>query len=80
VLFHGAGTDAEFRSDFFIAAALNQQVKNLLVAAGDFDLIQVQHVFCLFFLLECRRVSLKHVFRQSFAAMINRSNQRKHST
>jgi hypothetical protein len=43
VLFNGAGTDAEFRSDLFIAAALNQQVKNLLVAAGDFDLIEVQH-------------------------------------
>jgi hypothetical protein len=45
VLFNGAGTDAEFRSDLFIAAALNQQVKNLLVAAGNFDLIEVQHFF-----------------------------------
>jgi hypothetical protein len=55
VLFHSARADAEFRSDFFITAALNQQAKNLLVAAGDFDLIEVQHFFFLFFLLECQR-------------------------
>src|SRR5436305_13450361 len=43
VLLHGAWTDAKFRCDFFIAAALHQKVENLLVAPGDFDLIEVQH-------------------------------------
>jgi hypothetical protein len=43
VLLNRSWADAEFRRDFFIAAALNQQMKNLLVAAGDFNLIQVQH-------------------------------------
>jgi hypothetical protein len=43
VLLDRSWADAEFRRDFFIAAALNQQMKNLLVAACDFNLIQVQH-------------------------------------
>jgi hypothetical protein len=43
VLLHGAWADAEFGGDLFIAAALHQQLQNLLVTAGDFDLIQVQH-------------------------------------
>jgi len=43
VLLHSARTDAEFGSDFFITAALHQEMENLLVAAGDFNLIEVQH-------------------------------------
>jgi hypothetical protein len=43
VLLHGARADAEFGCDLFIAAALYQQLKNLLVATSDFDLVQVQH-------------------------------------
>jgi hypothetical protein len=45
MLFDGARADAQFRRDFFIAAALNQQVENLPVAARDFDLIYIQHFF-----------------------------------
>jgi hypothetical protein len=43
VLLYGAGANVEFDCDLFIAASLHQQLKNLLVAAGDFDLIEVQH-------------------------------------
>jgi hypothetical protein len=43
VLLYGARADAQFRCDLFIAAALNQQLKNLLVAARNFDLIEVKH-------------------------------------
>lgn len=54
VLLDGAWADAEFGCDLFVAAALDQQLQNLLVAARDFDLIEVQHFVCLFFLLEYR--------------------------
>jgi hypothetical protein len=43
VLLHSAWADAEFGCDLFIAAALDEQLKNLLIAAGNFDLIEVQH-------------------------------------
>jgi hypothetical protein len=45
VLLHRTWTDAEFRCDLFIAAALDKQSKNLLVSARNFDLIEVQHFF-----------------------------------
>jgi hypothetical protein len=40
VLLDGAWADAEFSSDFFVAAARDQQFQNVLIAAGDFDLIE----------------------------------------
>ena len=43
VLFNGSRADAEFGRYFFVAAALNQQLQDLLVTAGNFDLVQVQH-------------------------------------
>jgi hypothetical protein len=43
VLFHSAGTDIEFCADFFIAAALHQQFQDLLIAARDFDVLEIQH-------------------------------------
>jgi len=45
VLFHGAGADREFGGDFFVAAPLHQPIEHLLVTAGNFDLIEVQHGF-----------------------------------
>src|SRR6266568_5241813 len=70
VLLHGAWADVEFRRDFLIAAALHQQLQNVLIAARNLDLFQVQHAWLLY-----RSVCLmlpnhhqgKHVFRQSFA-------------
>jgi hypothetical protein len=44
VLLNGARADAQFGCDFFITAALDKQPENLLVAASNFDLIEVQHV------------------------------------
>ena len=43
VLLNGSRADAEFGRYFFVAAALNQQLQDLLVTAGNFDLVQVQH-------------------------------------
>jgi hypothetical protein len=43
VLLNRSWTDAKLGSDLFIAAALYKQSKNLLVAARNFDLIEVQH-------------------------------------
>lgn len=37
VLFHSARADAEFGGDFFVAAACNQQLQDVLIAASDFD-------------------------------------------
>jgi hypothetical protein len=79
VLLNRSRTDAELGSDLFIAAALDKQSKNLLVAAGNFDLIEVQH-FLPFFLLKCRRLLQKHVLRQSFAIMSNPLSGNKCST
>jgi len=47
VLLNGAGTDFEFGGDVLVAAALDKQLQNLLVAAGNFDLIEINHG-CLF--------------------------------
>jgi hypothetical protein len=47
VLFHRAGADIEFRADFFIAAALHQQLQYLLIAARDFDVVEIKHNDCL---------------------------------
>jgi hypothetical protein len=41
VLLHCARADAQFGCDLFVAAALDKQSKNLLVAARNFDLIEV---------------------------------------
>jgi hypothetical protein len=43
VLLDGARADFEFGGDFFVAASGDQQLENLLVAAGDFDLFQIDH-------------------------------------
>jgi hypothetical protein len=39
VLFHGAGADVEFLGDLLIAAALHEQIENLLIARSDVDFI-----------------------------------------
>jgi hypothetical protein len=44
VLLDGAGADLQFRRDVFVAAPLDQQLQHLLIAAGDFDLLQIDHV------------------------------------
>ena len=70
VLLHGAWADVEFRRDFFIAAALQQQFQNVLIAARILDLFQVQHALLLSRSI-CPMVRKhhkgKHVFRQTFA-------------
>jgi hypothetical protein len=43
VLLHGAGADVELTGDFFVAAALNQQVQHLLVARRNFYGFPVDH-------------------------------------
>jgi hypothetical protein len=43
MLFHGARADVELARNLFVAAALYDQVQDLLVAGSDFDLIQVDH-------------------------------------
>jgi hypothetical protein len=43
VLLDGAGADFEFGGDFFVAASADQQLQHLLIAAGDFDLFQIDH-------------------------------------
>jgi hypothetical protein len=40
VLFNGAWADVELSGDFFVAAARDQQLQNVLIAACDFDLIE----------------------------------------
>jgi hypothetical protein len=49
VLLYGSRADAEFGCDLFIAAALYQQLQNLLVATSNFDLIEIQHFLPLLF-------------------------------
>jgi hypothetical protein len=44
VLLDGAGADVEFRCDVFVAATLDEQLQHLPIAAGDLDLIEVDHV------------------------------------
>ncbi|SPE22646.1 hypothetical protein SBA2_1020005 [Acidobacteriia bacterium SbA2] len=44
MLFYGARADVELARNLFVAAALHQQVQDLLVAGRNFDLIQVDHV------------------------------------
>jgi hypothetical protein len=43
VLFNGARADVELSGDFFVAAARDQQLQNVLIAACDFDLLQINH-------------------------------------
>jgi hypothetical protein len=43
MLLDGARADLQLRRDLFIAAALNQKLKNFLVAGRDFDLVHVHH-------------------------------------
>jgi hypothetical protein len=47
VLFDSARANAQLGGDLFVAATLDQQFQNLLIAACNFDLIQVDHD-CLF--------------------------------
>jgi len=46
VLLDGAGAHLQLRGDIFVAAPLDQQLQHLLIAAGDFDLLQIDH-YCL---------------------------------
>jgi hypothetical protein len=66
VLRHGARADLQFGRDFLVAAAFDQQLQDVLIAARDFDLLQINHCFppaangrgqC----------ATKHLFRQTFA-------------
>jgi hypothetical protein len=43
VLFYSAGTDVELACNFLVAAALHEQVQDLLIAGRDFDLIEINH-------------------------------------
>jgi hypothetical protein len=68
VLLDGAGADIEFGGDFFVAAALYQKIEDLLIAARDFDLIEVEHdslPTAVHIHYSC--VLGMHVFRQTFA-------------
>jgi hypothetical protein len=47
VLLDGAWADVQLGSDVFVPAPQDQQFQDLLIAAGDFDLIEVDHA-CLF--------------------------------
>jgi hypothetical protein len=44
MLFHRPWTDIQLTRDFFIAAALHEQMEYLLIAGGDFDLVQIDHL------------------------------------
>jgi hypothetical protein len=44
VLLDGTWADVQFGGYVFVAATRDQQFQHLLIAAGDFDLIQVDHV------------------------------------
>ena len=43
MLFHGARANTEMARNFLVAASLNQQLQNLLVSRGDFDIVQIDH-------------------------------------
>ena len=40
VLLDRARADSQFSGDLFVAAALHQQLQNILIAAGDLDVIE----------------------------------------
>jgi hypothetical protein len=68
MLLDSSRTDFELCANFFVAAAFNQQQQNLAIAAGNFDLVEVDHVrSCATRLIPAVRIVKKHVFRQSFA-------------
>jgi hypothetical protein len=43
MLFDRTRADVELPGNFFVAAALHQQVQNLLIPRRDFDLTQIDH-------------------------------------
>jgi hypothetical protein len=79
VLLNGPRTDVQLGCDLFIAAALHQEFENLLIAPGDFDLLEIQHADS-FLWASSGMLKEKHVFRQPFAAMRSCPTTREHST
>jgi hypothetical protein len=43
MLFHGTRANTEMARNFLVAASLNEQLQNLLVSRGDFDIVQIDH-------------------------------------
>src|ERR1700687_2826824 len=44
VLLNGTWADLQFNGDVLVTAPLDRQLQHLLSAAGDFDLLQIDHV------------------------------------
>src|SRR5438270_365922 len=69
MLFHGSRADFQLRCDLLVTATLYQKVEHLLIAAGDFNLIETDHRFLSATVrrLEVQTLLVKQVVRQMFA-------------
>jgi hypothetical protein len=68
VLLDRAGADFELDGDLLVTAPLDEEIEHLLIAAGDFDVIEVHGSLSRQFVeSKLRILQPKHVFRQAFA-------------
>jgi len=68
VLLHGPRADREFRGDLLVTAALDKELKHLLVPVGDFDLVEAEHDYLSRAFLESLQLEPLQVLRQIFAS------------